>query len=60
MCYKFDSEFANLRGVKTTFFYLLVNDSTLHSCYNSVVGLILVIALITIPPYVAEVFSKKI
>lgn len=58
----FDMEFAGLRGVKTRiFYYLLVVLMAL--CVVStiqVVGLILVIALLTIPSYIAENFSKRL
>ena len=58
----FDMEFAGLRGVKTKLiYYLLVVLMAL--CVVStiqVVGLILVIALLTIPPYIAENFSKRL
>lgn len=58
----FDSEFARLRGVNSTlFYYILVLLTAL--CVSSaiqVVGLILVIALMTIPPYIAEIFSKNL
>lgn len=58
----FDSEFARLRGVRSNlFYYILVILTAL--CVTStiqVVGLILVIALMTIPPFIAEIFSKKL
>lgn len=58
----FDSEFAKLRGVKTEiFYYILVMMMALCIVATiQVVGLILVIALITIPPYIAEIFSKNL
>lgn len=58
----FDAEFASLRGVNArAFYYLLVimMAFSVVACIQ-VVGLILVIALITIPPFIAEKFSKKL
>ncbi|MSN96260.1 metal ABC transporter permease [Campylobacter sp. FMV-PI01] len=58
----FDIEFAKLRGVNTTFFYYIL-VALMALCVVAtiqVVGLILVIALMTIPPYIAENFSKKL
>ncbi|CZE46187.1 metal ABC transporter permease [Campylobacter geochelonis] len=58
----FDSEFAKLRGVNSTLFYytLVVMMAFCVVATIQVVGLILVIALMTIPPYIAEIFSKKL
>ena len=58
----FDAEFAKLRGVHTTFFhYLLVCMMALCVVATiRVVGLILVIALLTIPPYIAQIFAKRL
>ena len=58
----FDAEFAKLRGVNTTFFhYLLVCMMALCVVATiRVVGLILVIALLTIPPYIAQIFAKRL
>ncbi|NLK66082.1 MAG: metal ABC transporter permease [Campylobacteraceae bacterium] len=58
----FDMEFAKLRGVKTElFYYILVFMMALCVVATiQVVGLILVIALLTIPPYIAEIFSKNL
>ncbi len=57
-----DSEFANLRVVNTTcFHYLLVCMMALCVVATiRVVGLILVIALLTIPPYIAQIFAKRL
>ena len=58
----FDAEFARLRGVNTAFFhYLLVCMMALCVVATiRVVGLILVIALLTIPPYIAQIFAKRL
>ncbi|NLY03774.1 MAG: metal ABC transporter permease [Campylobacter sp.] len=58
----FDFEVASLRGVNSRlFYYLLVGLTALCVVATiQVVGLILVIALMTIPPYIAEVFSKRL
>ena len=58
----FDAEFTKLRGVDTTFFYYLL-VCMMALCVVAtirVVGLILVIALLTIPPYIAQVFAKRL
>ena len=58
----FDSEFAKLRGVKVTFLYYLM-IALMALCVVAtirVVGLILVIALLTVPPYIAEKFSSNL
>lgn len=58
----FDREFAKLRGVNVSaFYYLLV--CMIAICIVAtirVVGLILIIALLTIPPFIAQSFSKKL
>lgn len=58
----YDSEYATLRGVKTRFFYtlILVLSSLTIVVSIKVVGLILVIALLTIPIYIASFFSKSL
>ena len=58
----YDSEYANLRGVKTKFFYtlILVLSSLAIVISIKVVGLILVIALLTIPIYISSLFSKNL
>ncbi|PSM53000.1 metal ion ABC transporter, membrane protein [Campylobacter blaseri] len=58
----FDSEFARLKGVNSTlFYYVLVAMMALCVVGTiQVVGLILVISLMTIPPYIAEIFSKRL
>uniref|UniRef100_UPI003AF475EE metal ABC transporter permease n=1 Tax=Campylobacter fetus TaxID=196 RepID=UPI003AF475EE len=58
----FDSEFAKLRGVDTTLLYYAMT-ALMSLCVVAtirVVGLILVIALLTIPPYIAEKFSPNL
>ncbi len=58
----YDSEYAQLRGVNTKFFYslILVLASLCVVAAIKAVGLILVIALLTIPTYLAESFSNKL
>jgi zinc transport system permease protein len=58
----YDSEYASLRGVKTKFFYtlVLVLSSLTIVVSIKVVGLILVIALLTIPIYIASFYSKSL
>lgn len=58
----FDSEFAKLRGVDSRLFYyiLVILTALCISSTIQVVGLILIIALMTIPPYIAEIFSKNL
>lgn len=58
----YDDEFAGLRGVPVTFLYFLLL-SMIAVCVVMiirVVGLILVIALLTIPPFIAEKFSGSL
>lgn len=58
----FDKEFATLRGVRSeVFYYLLVVMMSLSVVAAiQIVGLILVIALMTIPAFIAEKFSKNL
>jgi len=58
----YDEEFARLRGVPVKFLYFLLIGMTALSIVMiiRVVGLILVIALLTIPPFIAEKFSKSL
>ena len=58
----FDIEFAKLKGVHVKFFYtlLIVITALCIVATIRVVGLILVIALLTIPPYIAEKFCSKL
>jgi zinc transport system permease protein len=58
----FDDEFARLRNVPTTFLYCLLLGMIAVTVVMiiRVVGLILVIALLTIPPFIAEKFTGSL
>lgn len=58
----FDMEFAKLRGVNVKFLYycIICAMSLCVMICIQVVGLILVIALMTIPPFIAQNFSKSL
>lgn len=58
----YDKEFAQLRGIPVKFLYFLLIGMVALSVVITirVVGLILVIALLTIPPYIAEKYSKSL
>lgn len=58
----YDSEFALLRGINTKFFYtlILILASLCVVAAIKAVGLILVIALLTIPTYLAETFANRL
>lgn len=58
----YDSEFANLRGINVKFFYtlILILSALCVVAAIKAVGLILVIALLTIPTYLAETFATKL
>ena len=58
----YDSEYANLRGINVPFFYtlILVLSALTVVVAIKVVGLILVIALLTIPVYIAEKLSHTL
>ncbi|MEW6335171.1 MAG: metal ABC transporter permease [Thermodesulfobacteriota bacterium] len=58
----YDDEFARLRGVPVTFLYclLLAMIAVTVVMIIRVVGLILVIALLTIPPFIAEKFTGSL
>ncbi len=58
----YDSEYANLRGINVKFFYtlILVLSALTVVIAIKVVGLILVIALLTIPIYIAEKISNTL
>jgi zinc transport system permease protein len=58
----FDDEFTSLRGVNTTFFYLLLLILTALTVVLlvRVVGIVLVIALLTIPPAIASFYAKRL
>ena len=58
----YDNEYANLRGIKTKFFYTLILILSALSIVIAIkiVGLILVIALLTIPIYIAQRFCNTL
>ena len=58
----YDSEYANLRGINVRFFYtlILILSALTVVVAIKVVGLILVIALLTIPVYIAERLSNSL
>ena len=58
----YDEEFAQIRGVPVRFFYFLLLAMIALSVVMiiRVVGLILVIALLTISPYIAETYSRSL
>jgi len=58
----YDSEYANLRGINVKFFYtlILILSALTVVIAIKVVGLILVIALLTIPIYIAEKVSTSL
>lgn len=58
----YDTEYTQLRGVNTKFFYtlILILSSLTIVISIKVVGLILVIALLTIPVYIASFFSNNL
>jgi zinc transport system permease protein len=58
----YDSEYAGLRGVHIRFFYtlILILSALTVVIAIKVVGLILVIAMLTIPVYIAEKLSNSL
>ena len=62
MALSYDEEFAQIRGVhvKSLYFLLIGMLAVSIVLIIQVVGLILVIALLTIPPYIAENYSKSL
>ena len=58
----YDIEFAKLRGISVKFFYtmILILSALCIVAALRVVGLILVMALLTIPTYLAEHFSNRL
>ncbi len=58
----FDNEFMTLRGINTTFFYLLLLILTALTIVLLVriVGIVLVIALLTIPAAIASFYAKRL
>ncbi len=62
LCMSFDEEFARLRGIKTKALYYLLLILIAFGVIVTIraVGLILVIALMSIPAYIAEKFSNSL
>ncbi len=58
----YDEEFAQIRGVPVRFLYLLLIGMIALAIVViiQIVGLILVIALVTIPPFIAEKYSRSL
>ncbi|EAJ3282916.1 metal ABC transporter permease, partial [Campylobacter jejuni] len=58
----FDAEFAKVRGINTSFFHYLLIALMAFCIVISIrlVGLILVMALLSIPSFIAENFTKKL
>jgi len=58
----FDEEFARIRGIKTNLFYflLLLMTAITVVLMTTVIGIVMVIALLTIPAAIAGFFAKKI
>ncbi len=58
----YDSQYAKLRGINVKFFYtlILILSALTVVIAIKVVGLILVIAMLTIPVYIAEKLSKSL
>jgi zinc transport system permease protein len=58
----YDEEFAQIRGVRVKLLYFILIGQLAVSIVLiiRVVGLILVIALLTIPPFIAEKYSKSL
>ncbi len=58
----FDEEFARIRGLKTNIFYflLLLMTAITVVLMTTIIGIVMVIALLTIPAAIAGFFAKKI
>lgn len=58
----YDSEYAKLRGIKTKFFYtlILILSALCIVIAIKIVGLILIIALLTIPIYISQRFCNTL
>ena len=58
----FDEEFARIRGIKTDTFYiiLLLMTAITVVLMTTIIGIVMVIALLTIPAAIAGFFAKKI
>ena len=62
LAFSFDEVFAELRGVKTTFIYLVILAMTALTIVLliNLVGIILVIALLTLPAAIAGLFTRHL
>ncbi len=58
----FDEEFARIRGIKTNIFYILLLLMTAITVVlmTTIIGIVMVIALLTLPAAIAGFFAKKI
>ena len=58
----FDEEFARIRGIKTKSFYflLLIMTAITVVLMTTIIGIVMVIALLTIPAAISGFFAKKI
>jgi len=58
----FDEEFARIRGIKTKIFYiiLLLMTAVTIVLMTTIIGIVMVIALLTLPAAIAGFFAKKI
>lgn len=58
----FDEEFARIRGIKTNIFYILLLLMTAVTVVlmTTIIGIVMVIALLTLPAAIAGFFAKKI
>ncbi len=58
----FDEEFAQIRGIKTNLFFmiLLIMTAVTVVLMTTVIGIVMVIALLTIPAAIGGLFSRKI
>ncbi len=58
----FDEEFAQIRGIRTNLFFmiLLIMTAVTVVLMTTVIGIVMVIALLTIPAAIAGLLSKKI
>ncbi len=58
----FDEEFARIRGIKTNIFYiiLLLMTAITVVLMTTIIGIVMVIALLTLPAAIAGFFAKKI
>jgi zinc transport system permease protein len=58
----FDEEFARIRGIRTNIFYILLLLMTAVTVVlmTTIIGIVMVIALLTLPAAIAGFFAKKI